>query len=42
MQPISAVEALVAQNLTELESANTDLKGFTISKVVEIPAGEKK
>ena len=42
MQPISAVEALVAQNLTELESANADLKGFTISKVVEIPAGEKK
>jgi small subunit ribosomal protein S7e len=42
MQPISAVESLVAQNLTELESANADLKGFTISKVVEIPSSDKK
>jgi hypothetical protein len=42
MQPISAIEASVSQNLTELESANTDLKGFTLSKVVEIPAGDKK
>ena len=44
-QTLSAVETSVAQNLIELESANSELKGFTISKVVEVPSankGEKK
>ena len=41
-QTLTPIETTVAQNLTELESAHPDLKGFSISKVVEIPSADKK